>query len=101
MAHNAKYDREEVLRPVYKKFGMLDSLPNEKRWTCTMMLAGQNEDIAKAGTPKDLDSLLEYFYIDSRDEGAKHDAVVDCQKTAELYMKLKAAPKKKAKELEK
>ena len=32
VAHNAEYDRDDVLKPAYRKLGLLDTLPDEERW---------------------------------------------------------------------
>ena len=55
-------------------------------------MADERTDLVPPATKKDLDSLLVHFGLEPREPGAKHDAYIDCQKTAQLYMKLKEAP---------
>ena len=63
-------------------------------------MAKARTDLVPASVSKNLDSLLEHFGLEARALGAKHDAYIDCVKTAELYMKLseeKDAKKKRKK----
>ena len=62
--------------------------PYDDRWVCTLELAEKRTDLVPPHLKKDLDTLLKHFELERRPEGAKHDAYIDCQKTAQLYMKL-------------
>ena len=39
VAHWAKYDREDVLKPVFEYFDKEDKFPSISRWACTIELA--------------------------------------------------------------
>ena len=94
VAHNMTYDRDDVLRPVFKKLDIEKLMPKEQRWKCTVEMSKQ--------WPKfiinSLDALLSYLGCEEREEDEKHDAVKDCQYAAQIYMKMAVMPPpKKAK----
>ena len=68
--------------------GNIKSFPREDRWVCTIKEADKKPDLVTPGTKVDMDSLLTHFKLMPRDPNAKHDAYIDCVKTAQLYMKL-------------
>ena len=90
VAHNVKYDRDDVLKPAFTKVKNLDKLPPQQRWRCTLAMA--------KFVPKlfvyDLVSCLDHFKIEGR-EGDKHDALEDCRLTAKFYMELMNRPESK------
>lgn len=88
VAHNAEYDRDDVLRPTFEKVSNIDGFPTVDRWVCTIELAKKRTDLVPPTTPKGLDSLLSHFGLEPRDTDTNHDAHIDCVKTAQLYMKL-------------
>ena len=92
IAHNVVYDRDKVLKPVFKRLGLKNALPQNGRWVCTIKLADQRTDLVPKDESKGLDSLLEHFGLDPRDPDEAHDAHIDCQKAAQIYMKLKEDP---------
>ena len=93
VAHGVKYDRDAVLNPAFQRVWCSWLMPSDERWVCTYELARQRTDLVPRPTPKGLDSLLGHFGLEQRDPEAKHDAYIDCIKTAQLYMKLKAPTK--------
>ena len=76
------------MKAAFKRLGVKNTLPTENRWICTIELAKKRTDLVPASVKKKLDSLLTRFGLEARDPKAKHDAYIDCIKTAELYMKL-------------
>ena len=48
---------------------------------------------------KSLDNLLEHFGFEPRDEDVLHNAILDCQLTAKVYMELMKLPPPKVMEL--
>ena len=88
VAHNVKYDRDEVLKPVFKRLGLPKILPHNGRWVCTIELAKQRTDLVHKDVSKNLDSLLKHFKLEPRDPEKAHDAYIDCKKASQIYMKL-------------
>ena len=39
VAHNVKYDRDDVLKPAFEKVQNLDKFPPRQRWRCTLVMA--------------------------------------------------------------
>ena len=64
VAHYAKYDREDVLKPAMEKVGT--KMVSDKRWLCTRDMAGSPESYP-TDRPRGLDDLLEYFGQGRRD----------------------------------
>ena len=88
IAHNVRYDRDQVLKPAFKKVGNLEGMPSDDRWVCTIKLADKRTDLVPHYVNKGLDSLLSHFKFERRDPNRVHDAFIDCIKTAQLYEKL-------------
>jgi len=88
VAHYAKYDREDVLRPAFEKAGTRKIFPSDGRWRCTFEMAGKSKDLVPDDLPRGLDDLLEHFGYERRCEDDKHDALTDCRCAAKTYMKL-------------
>ena len=99
IAHNVKYDIDQVLKPALKKLSLNESWLQENRWECTIKLADSRTDLVPREIDKDLNSLLKHFNLEYRDPKANHDAYIDCQKTAQLYMKLKEASLRRARHI--
>ena len=95
VAHFAKYDRDQVLLPTFKRLGMEKMMPPVERWRCTFEEAERVPDVKI----RDLDTLLEHFGFEARDEDVLHNAVLDCQLTAKVYMELMKLPPRKVSEL--
>ena len=86
-----KYDRDKVLRPAYEKLGAAHLLPPEKRWRCALELSERCQGLLV----RTLDSVLEHFGFEPRDEEEKHSAIEDCELTAKIYMELMELPELK------
>lgn len=84
VAHNVAYDRDKVLKSAFARVENLDGLPKAGRWRCTMELSERlpNSYI------KNLDAVLQDCGFDSRDWDSIHDAVIDAQCCAKIYMHL-------------
>ena len=82
MAHNVKYDRDEVLAPVFGKVDCAQNMPAWDRWRDTWAIAHQLPDVMGFS----LDDLLERFGFDRREEDATHDALTDARLTAQVYL---------------
>ena len=95
VTHNVKYDRDKVLRPAFEKLEAVHLLPPEKRWRCTYELSERCQGLLV----RTLDSVLEHFGFEPRDEEEKHDAIRDCELTAKIYMELMKLPEPKRAEL--
>ena len=39
IAHFVKFDRDDVLKPAFRRLGLKDALPHNGRWICTYELA--------------------------------------------------------------
>ena len=77
-----------MLRPAFEKLDAAHLLPPEKRWRCTFELSERCQGLLV----RTLDSGLEHFGFDPRDEEEKHDAIRDCELTAKIYMELMELP---------
>ena len=64
IAHNVKYDRDEVLKPAYGKLGNPFGLPRDNRWVCTIKMADARTDLVPKNVSRGLDSLLEHFGLE-------------------------------------
>ena len=95
VAHFAKYDRDQVLVPTFQRLGIEKMMSPLERWRCTFELAERVPEVKI----RDLDTLLEHFGFEARDEDVLHSAVRDCQLTAKVYMKLMKQPPLKVTEL--
>ena len=69
VCHNMSFDRDDVLRPVFKKLNNPKGLPTKDRWVCTYELAKQRRDIIPFKVKKSLDSLLAFFGLEGRGPG--------------------------------
>ena len=78
IAHNAEYDRDDVLEPALNKLLINKSMLQHERWECTIDLAKRRTDLVPSYIKKGLDSLLSYFHLGARDPKAPHDALIDC-----------------------
>ena len=85
MAHNAKYDRDDVLKEAFLQVGV--TMIGDERWKCTMEMAGDHPRVPSYMS-RGLDELLEHFGHKRREEDAKHDALNDCRLAAKIYMEL-------------
>ena len=91
VAHNIKYDRDQVLGPAYLKVKNFEGMPDHKRWKCTYQMSFRVEKM----THRTLDDCLEHFEFEPRDTDAVHDAMNDCILTAKVYMELAKIPEEK------
>ena len=82
MAHNVRFDRDDVLRPAFERVEALDKFPDDSRWKCTMKLANR---LLKLKTYQ-LDDVLSECGLKRRDEDAMHDAQIDAECAAKVYM---------------
>lgn len=64
VAHCIKFDRDQVLKPAFKKLEMVDQMPEDTRWRCTLNMCDRVPDLDNMS----LDGLLEYFGFEPRDE---------------------------------
>ena len=85
VAHNAKYDRDEVLKPAFEKVGV--PMISDERWKCTWEMAPDHPDVGQYMS-RSLDFLLPHLGLEGRNARKRHDAMTDCRLTAMLYMKL-------------
>ena len=94
VAHNVKYDRDDVLEKAYERVGNKEGMPSSDRWECTIEISRNRPDLVPKNKSRSLDSLLKCLKLKPRTKGEFHDAHLDCVKAAEVYEALKA-PKKK------
>ena len=64
IAHKVKYDRDQVLKPAFKRLRNCTGLPRDSRWICTMDLADQRPDLVPRRVSRGLDSLLKHFELE-------------------------------------
>ena len=94
VAHKVKFDRDEVLKPAFKKVENDERLPKKERWRCTLAMAKVYGKIPVCF----LDECLKHFKIEGRGDDL-HDAVTDARLAGELYMALMNQPVKKTRSL--
>lgn len=85
VAHYAKYDRDDVLKPAFDKVGV--ATISSERWKCTKEMANDHPRVPQ-DMQRGLDDLLECFGYERRDEEERHDALEDCRLDAKVYLEL-------------
>ena len=88
VAHNVKHDRDQCLKPAFKKVDNLKNLAEDKRWMCTFEMSYKVPYL----THRTLDDVLEHFNYERRNVEEHHSAMNDCRLTAKVYMKLVEVP---------
>ena len=91
VCHSAKYDKDKVLKPAFKKVDNMDCFPPDERWRCTLVMANQVPNLMWVT----LDDLLGHFGFDRGEEGEPHEALEDAQCAAKVYLKLLEMPEMK------
>ena len=88
VAHYAKHDREQCLKPAFKKVGNNKLLAEDKRWMCTYEMSFKVPCLPL----RTLDDVLEHFNYERRNVEELHSAINDCRLTAKIFMKLVEVP---------
>lgn len=88
VAHNVEFDRDKVLRPAFERVGHPDLIAKDGRWRCTCKLAERLPNLES----RKLDDVLEECGFERRKKDAIHDAVIDAELAAKVYMYLIKLP---------
>ena len=88
VAFNAKYDRDQVLKPWYTRYHCCYDKVKKSRWRC----AQKRMDRTGRNWGYRLDDALEWFGFERRKDGAKHDALEDARLAAKVYMEASKLP---------
>ena len=88
VAHVARFDRDDVLAKAFEDLKMYDKMPKKERWRCTFEYSDRVPEVET----RSLDELCKHFGIKGRADEDTHDAVEDCELTAQVYMKLMLIP---------